>query len=192
MKIWYDTEFIDTGKEIELLSIGMIREDGKTYYAVVQDLNLMHEAWFTVSGGDYWLRKNVMNSLPVEYSSDDTIWPINWNMNHPDIDAVKPREVIAKELKKFCLEKGTPEFWAWYAAYDHVALSQIFGRMLDLPEGMPMWTNDLRQELHRLGNPRYPVQTGGNHNALEDSKWNKILGEYLSALDGPVKRSVGW
>lgn len=33
MRIWFDTEFIDTGKEIHLISIGLVREDGQTYYA---------------------------------------------------------------------------------------------------------------------------------------------------------------
>ena len=29
MKIFFDTEFIEDGKTIELLSIGLVREDGK-------------------------------------------------------------------------------------------------------------------------------------------------------------------
>ena len=187
MKIYYDTEFIDTGDQIKLLSIGMVREDGAEYYAVVHDLNLMYDAWHWRSGGEYWLRENVMKYLPVKYDHYSTLWPMNWDLDHPDFENIRGREVIAKEIKKFCLENGTPELYGWYSSYDHVVLSQLFGRMLDLPQGMPMWTNDLRQELHRLGNPRYPRQLDGAHNALEDARWTKSLGEYLEKLDGPVK-----
>jgi hypothetical protein len=33
MRIWFDTEFIEDGETIDLISIGLIREDGRTYYA---------------------------------------------------------------------------------------------------------------------------------------------------------------
>ena len=33
-----------------------------------------------------------------------------------------------------------------YGAYDHVALAQLSGPMVLLPDGVPMWTNDLRTE----------------------------------------------
>lgn len=179
MRIWYDTEFIDTGTHIELLSIGMVREDGKTYYAVVQDLNLMLKAYNWTSNGEYWLRNNVMNSLPVKVQPKDRVYPLIWDMDHPDVGAIRIRSNIGREIRKFCTEKGTPELWAWYAAYDHVALSQLFGRMLDLPEDMPMYTMDLKQEHRRLGEPKLPHQYGGEHNALADAQWNKVVWQYL-------------
>lgn len=33
MKIWLDTEFVEDGNTIDLLSIGLVREDGHEYYA---------------------------------------------------------------------------------------------------------------------------------------------------------------
>lgn len=184
MKIYYDTEFIDTGDRIHLLSIGMVREDGKEYYAVNQDLNLMLEASY-----DDWLTKNVLSSLPVVIDRNERLLPVNWDVNHPGYTNIKRKNVIAQEVAEFCLSaRSLPELWAWYGAYDHVVLAQLFGRMIHLPMDMPMWTNDLRQELARLGDPRYPEQASGEHNALEDARWNKQLGEYLEKLDGPIKR----
>lgn len=184
MKIYYDTEFIDTGDWIHFLSIGMVREDGREYYAVNQNLNFMIEASYHP-----WLVKNVLSSLPVIVNKNDPFFPVEWDTLHSDIIHVKPKAVIAEEIREFCLSASTlPELWAWYAAYDHVVLSQIFGRMLDLPADMPMYTNDLKQELTRLGSPRYPEQVSGEHNALEDARWNRLLGEYLAKLDGPLKK----
>lgn len=179
MRIYYDTEFIDNGVTIEFISIGMVREDGKTYYAVTDNLGTMVRAV-----KNPWLRDNVVKYLP--YTFDD--WTVEMDLFHEDFHAIKPKDQIAKEIRKFCTENGTPELWAWYAAYDHVVLSQLFGRMLDLPEDMPMYTNDLKQELTRLGSPRYPEQVSGAHNALEDARWNKLLGEYLAKLDGPIRK----
>lgn len=184
MKIYYDTEFVDTGDRIHLLSIGMVREDGKEYYAVNHSLTVMIEASYNP-----WLVKNVLSSLPVTLNHPDNLLPVTWDYLHSDFACVKPKEQIAQEVAEFCLSGSSlPELWAWYAAYDHVVLSQLFGRMIDLPADMPMYTNDLRQELARLGDPRYPEQASGEHNALEDARWNKQLGEYLAKLDGPIVR----
>ena len=37
MRVYYDTEFLEDGKTIELLSIGIVRADGQEYYAVISD-----------------------------------------------------------------------------------------------------------------------------------------------------------
>jgi 3' exoribonuclease, RNase T-like len=190
MKIYFDTEFIDTGTTIELLSIGMVAEDGREYYAVVDDLALMTNAWNTKSGGEYWLRNNVMNSLPINGSIGD--YYLCWDANHPDFDNIHSRGQIRDDVLAFLRESGTVEFWAWFAAYDHVALSQLFGRMIDLPMGLPMWTNDIKQEHKRLGYPRIPEQLSGVHNALSDARWNKEVAEYLEKLDGPIHTRIGY
>jgi 3' exoribonuclease, RNase T-like len=38
VKIFYDTEFIEDGRTIDLISIGMVAEDGREYYAVNRDM----------------------------------------------------------------------------------------------------------------------------------------------------------
>ena len=74
--------------------------------------------------------------------------PKRWLFDYTDA-CVKPRHVIACEVRDFILSTGPEvphvELWADWGAYDHVALCQLWGRMIDLPEGVPMWTNDLRR-----------------------------------------------
>ena len=91
MKIFFDTEFIEDGKTIDLISIGLVREDGATYYAEAAecDRSRAHE----------WVVENVFPHLR---------------------GLVKPRAQIADEIVDFVGEK--PEFWAYYADYDWVAL----------------------------------------------------------------------
>ncbi|MEI5032456.1 hypothetical protein RB201_04450 [Streptomyces sp. S1A(2023)] len=54
--------------------------------------------------------------------------------------------------------------------------------MIDLPTGIPMWTNDLRQEAERLGNPQLPEQPSGVHNALADARHNLVRAQFLDRL----------
>lgn len=185
MKIYYDTEFLENGETIRLISIGMVREDGKSLYRVVCDDQLMIDAW-----KHPWLRQNVIPSLPIctEYQMADLDGTfkdiIVWESHHEDYPNVKDRLAIAEDVKRFVLSTPNPELWAYYGAYDHVALCQLFGRMIDLPSGFPMYTSDIKQEIMRLGNPRVPEQATGLHNALSDATWNKETDEYLQCLRG--------
>lgn len=55
MKIWFDTEFIEDGKTIDLISIGAIREDGATFYA--QNIEC------DVALASDWVKENVLPHL---------------------------------------------------------------------------------------------------------------------------------
>lgn len=178
MKIYYDTEFLDDGRLVRLISIGMVREDGKTYYAVNSDLMLMITA-----AQHPWLKEHVLSSLPVFYKKDaanikSSSIPI-WDHYHPDFKYVKPKDVIALDVAEFIRAVYDPSLWAWFAAYDHLVLSQLYGRMIDIPPGIPQRTNDLAQEAERL-NLSLPHMPGvKSHNALEDAREVKWRMEWL-------------
>lgn len=170
IKIYYDTEFLENGSTIRLISIGMVREDGKGLYRVNFDYGLMKDIYLHP-----WLRQNVAPSLPYQMTEDG----VALIHGHLDYDSVKHKDEIAEDVKRFVLDTPNPELWAYYSAYDHVALCQLYGRMLDLPSGFPMFSYDLKAELMRLGNPRVPEQATGLHNAYMDALWNKETYEYL-------------
>lgn len=154
MKYFYDTEFHDDGHTIDLISIGIIANDGREYYAVNAEAD-----WARIRDHD-WLPANVVSQLPH---------PGEW----------KPKAQIRREVAEFLLAAGQPELWAWFAAYDHVVLSQLFGRMLDLPEGIPMYTHDLRAYLDYVKVRGIPAQIGGLHDALEDARHVKVVHDYV-------------
>ncbi len=150
MKYFYDTEFIEDGKTIDLVSIGIIAEDGRTYYAISRE--------FDETKADEWVVKNVLSKLDYKET---------W----------KSREQIKNDIVAFVGE-DKPELWAYYADYDHVVLCQLFGRMIDLPSNFPFYTLDIKQLCNSLGNPSLPAQEN-EHNALDDAKWNKEAYEFL-------------
>lgn len=158
-KIFYDTEFLENGKTIELISIGIVTEHGDSYYAVNATMPfgdiLKHE----------WLMNNVVPSLPTIGSGDN----LHLDFNNP---FVKSKSLIASEVAKFVMQNVNPVLWAYYGAYDHVVLCQLFGKMLDLPDGFPMWTNDL---MTILRGRKPPQQVSNEHNALSDAQWNRVV-----------------
>ncbi len=92
MKIWFDTEYIDDGETIDLISIGMVREDGETLY--------MQSAECDLDRASIWVQRNVLPNL----THDDDYYRVD----------------IANRIFDFAGD--SPEFWAYYASYDWVAL----------------------------------------------------------------------
>ena len=150
MKYWIDTEFIEDGKTIDLLSIGIISEAGHEFYAESSDAD-----WTKASP---WVKENVLPYLKQPREC-------------------MPRSAIAREILAFV--EGTrgesnPEFWGYYADYDWVVLCQLFGTMMDLPKGWPMYCRDIKQLCDEQGNPPLPEQGKGEHHALADARWNRL------------------
>lgn len=173
MKVFMDWEFVENGITIDPISVGLVAEDGREYYAIFNSPKTIRQAV-----KHDWLRDNVLSSLPVRLEADRT-WRGWWDVDHPDYLCVKRRPAIVMEVREFLQAIPDLELWGWYCAYDHVALAQLFGPMVDLPSGIPMWTNDLKQEAVRLGNPRMPEQESGLHNALADARHIQVMAEYL-------------
>jgi hypothetical protein len=175
LKIWYDTEFIDDGRTIGMISIGLVAEDGREYYAVNRDA-----PWRRVKK-HRWLMANVVPHLPQPHGDWILHMPKRWLFDYHN-PAVKRTKTIASEVKSFIQATSDVELWAWYGAYDHVCLAQLWGPMVALPDGVPMWTNDLRQECRRLGDPQIPEQDLAVHNALADARHLCLVDRALSEI----------
>lgn len=179
MKYFYDTEFHEDGKTIDFISIGILAEDGREFYAVSNEFDTRR-----VAKND-WLMENVMNSIDhdqfITYDFDGT--PAVRDIYVTD-KAAATRRQIAVDLMGFVGYDRKPEFWAWYSAYDHVCLAQIYGKMIDLPGLIPMYTNDIRTlvDLARLQPNQLPRQPEGLHNALTDAKHNKVRYDFLMEI----------
>jgi hypothetical protein len=177
VRYYYDTEFLEDGRTIELISIGIVAEDGREYYAVNRGA-----PWKRIADHQ-WLVENVARYLP-RLHGDARICGQRSNRLALDFadPAFRSRRVIAEEVRGFLLADGKPELWAWYCAYDHVVLAQLFGRMLDLPDGIPMWTNDLRSLAYLNGDPDLSVvpHPGQEHNALADAQWTRAAHLWLA------------
>lgn len=173
MKYFYDTEFIEDGKTIDLISISIVCEDGRSYYAISNEFN--------PKKANDWVKENVLNKLPERHV----------NLSDPSVSPrVKEESLLWKDRMTIrddiiCFIEGKEsvknEFWAYYADYDHVALCQLFGTMMDLPPHFPMYTNDIKQLCESKGNPKLK-KADNEHNALDDAKWNMDMYKFLTQL----------
>lgn len=155
MKYFLDTEFSERGNKypVTLISIGIVDENGRTFYAVSSE--------FRDRDCNDWVRENVLPHLNVE-------------RRHTLKD-------IAAEVRGF-IGGEVPEFWGYYCDYDWVVFAQMFGTMMDLPNGWPMYCRDLKQLCDDKGNPKLPAQTSTEHNALADARWNREVYYFLKEL----------
>lgn len=169
MKYFFDTEFIEGfrkplfGKRshfIDLISIGIVSEDGREYYAISNEFN--------PKDADDWVRENVIDKLEAElFQQQPAFAKSNFNFSLKELlkQYGKSNKQIAKEILDFIysceypqaesmaqkafvrLAEISPEFYAYYADYDWVLFCSLFGRMIDLPKGFTMYCKDLKQML---------------------------------------------
>lgn len=168
-RYFYDCEFIEDGRMVDLVSIGVVDEHGREFYAVSTE--------FDESAAVPWVRRHVLTQLP---SPGDSAW--------------RDRRRIRDELWEFLVaplreQPGEQiELWAWFAAYDHVVLAQLWGAMPQLPREIPRFTKELRQLWDDLGRPPLPEASGGRrHDALVDARHNLARWRAMTAT-GPGNR----
>lgn len=207
MKYFLDTEFIEGfnkpmfGKKrhfIDLISIGIYREDGKSLYLISNEYNY--------DDASQWVKENVIAPMYVKSVSGDVRNGLSsYNFHkHTGLSNSAIRLAILeffgcwRDVHFWRAPEGI-EVYGYYADYDWVLFCSLFGRMIDLPKGFPMYCRDLKQTFdnyamsfgwsERIGldemikklkeNIDYPKQTN-EHNALADAKWNYGLYKFLS------------
>jgi hypothetical protein len=164
MKYWIDTEFIERPCTIDLISIGLVAEDHREFYAENNEVD-----WTLAS---HWTLQTV----------------------RPQLDgAGMTREEISYAVRRFIADDKRPVFWGYFPAYDWVAFSWLFGGMNDLPFAFPQLCLDVKQWAIELGDPDLPPQLGARHHALADARWTRDAWAFLSRLDplAGERRSVG-
>ena len=164
----------------------------------------------------YWIRENVLKPIWKEMvkQHNEKVSRLSLTINHKDERLFtyknmksliksygKSNKEIASEVIQFCTDNavvaGQPpvELYGYYSAYDHCCLCWLFGKMIDLPAGMPMYTKDLKQifdqeqdrmffnadEYNLKKHPAYPKQSN-EHSAIHDARFNKQLHEFLNNI----------
>lgn len=235
MKYFIDTEFIEgtqtdnkwlilkrrggglmIGKPkptIDLISIGIVAEDGREYYAISKDFNLkeawnrydIRKEWYSIDESTqstrdikvYWIRDNVLKPIFNELYRKLQIDTIKYMINSENPKYINPLSIddsftynaikalierygktnkeIAEEVNKFITHQhhvncntnlyegdnnsfkplSPLEFYGYYADYDWVVFCWLFGKMIDLPKGFPMYCIDLKQTMDVVANFKY-------------------------------------
>lgn len=166
MRYTYDFEFIEDGNTIDPVSLGIVGENGSQLHIINTDCNWQ-------KAGD-WVLENVLK--PIHITRDGIQKRIE-GIVYEGKSGLMPKTVAnffgdynPNRNKITTFDGNTAKLWGYYSDYDHVALAQLWGPMVSLPKGLPMYTLDIKQKSLELGDIRLPKQTGKKHNALEDAK----------------------
>lgn len=161
MNYFFDCEFYEDGKIIDLISIGMVDEYGQTFYAISTEFDAVRAAT------NPWLVENVLSKLPAR-TEHDLIY--------------MSREQIRDGILAFVEDDMHPKFWSYFADYDWICVCQLFGKMIDLPDHFPQFCLDMKQLQDELGVKRSELPKSNpalQHDALEDALWHKRVHDFL-------------
>jgi len=164
MKYWIDTEFIARPFTIDLISIGLVAENGREFYAESNETD-----WSKASP---WTLANVRPQLDGKGMS---------------------REDISYALRNFADGDEHPVFWGYFPAFDWVAFVGLFGGLEELPFHYPQLCLDIKQWAIELGDPQLPEPQGARHHALRDARWTRDAWAFLARLDPAAgeRRAIG-
>lgn len=122
-KLFFDTEFTGLHQKTTLISIGIISEDGNSFYAETNDFNK--------SQVDQWLQKNVIENLQLQkYEINSTVIDGKHTTFFGDSKGLKTALVRwLKSYNKVCV-------WSDCLSYDWVLFNQIFGHAFNIPDNV--------------------------------------------------------
>lgn len=167
MKYYIDTEFNEKPGHIHLISIGIVSQSGKEFYAESNE--------FSPSLCNEWVGKNVFPHLMCNPTGERG----NIIIKDPGITRmVGKKKDIANEILEFIGDDKEPEFYGYFADYDWVVFCWLFGRMIDLPKHFPYYCIDLKQILDERDIKKIP-DPEDEHHALADARWNRDLHQHI-------------
>ena len=154
MKYWIDTEYIERPPTIDLISLGLVAEDGREFYAECSEVD-----W---SKASLWTQQNVRPQLEGGGMS---------------------QEEMGYAVRRFTEHDESPVFWGFFPAHDWIVFSWLFGGTAELPFRFPQLCLDIKQWAIELGDLELPHQSGGRHNALADARWTREAWTFLADRD---------
>lgn len=177
-KLFLDTEFSGLHKNTTLISLGLVSECGKTFYAEFVD--------YDKSQIDDWLRVNVLANLFLK-SGKIQSFAVSDGYS---IVVSATSGIIKTELIDWLLQFNHVQIWSDCLAYDWVLFNDIFGTAFDLSKNISYIPHDIctlfdikgiDPDISREEFIENSVE-GTKHNALYDAKVIKACYDKLMRM----------
>ena len=184
MKVFYDSEFTGLHQNTTLISMGMVSEDDKWFYAEFTD--------YDETQVDSWVQENVINNLvlPDQELEDFGVVFSEVTKNYSIVKG--PSVIIRYELEDWLSQFDKIEIWSDCYAYDWVLLCQLWEGALNIPKNIYYIPFDLSTLMKIKGvDPDISREEFGGHissvqcskhNSLHDSKIIKACYEKLMLM----------
>lgn len=136
--IFFDTEFTGLHKNTTLISIGLVSDDGRKFYAELTD--------YDKSQCDDWIKSNVINNLFLHYHTigerPETAFTVDGKQY-----AYGNKIFVATHLRKWLSQFEEVQLVSDVCHYDMVLLIDIFGGAFDLPPNVCASCHDINQDI---------------------------------------------
>lgn len=134
MNLFFDMEFTGLHKNTTPISIGIVSEDGKTFYAEFTD--------YDESQCDDWIKENVTSELLYDTEK--------WYEGIADRQMYDNKQAISYALKDWIQQFDTIQFVSDVCHYDFVLLIDLLtngGTAFDLPDNISDVCHDINQDI---------------------------------------------
>ena len=136
-KIFLDTEFTGLHKNTTLISIGLVSECGKTFYAEFNDYDYVQV--------DDWIKDNVLNNLlyrGIYQTLEGTKQTVSYKSGKSN---------IKEKLEEWLTQFKEVEIWSDCLAYDWILFCDIFGGAFNIPKNIYYIPFDICTSFKELG-----------------------------------------
>lgn len=204
MNLYFDTEFTGLHKNTTLISLGIVSENGKKFYAEFMDFN--------PNQCDEWIQNSVLTNLylnPIPWSNTVGKRIEEMKAQEYDISEIPnipnensylmyfiahtadngTREVcgdslwISEQLKKWLQQFDSVQFVSDVCHYDFVLLIDLFGTAWDLPKNVNPACHDINQDIANY----YHIS---ENKAFDKSREDVVLELYGKQIDGNKHNSL--
>lgn len=126
-KLFFDTEFTGLHQRTTLISIGIVSECGKKFYAEFTD--------YDKTQLDDWLKENVIKNLLYDELNTHIGAEVLFG-SETDISMMANTERVRAELTRWLSQFEQVEFWSDCLSYDWVLFNQIYGHAFNIPKNI--------------------------------------------------------
>ena len=169
MNMYFDTEFTGLRKNTQLISIGLISEDGKEFYAEFASIN--------TELLDDWIIENVLMNTAKYGEVNETDIVVNESDYH-----FGTREEIQEELKEWLSQFNEVQLVSDVCHYDMVLFIDIFGSAFDLPENVSPVCYDINQDIASYYEESQKNAFDRNREDILEEKGITVVGQKHNSL----------
>jgi hypothetical protein len=160
MKLFFDTEFTGLHQNTTLISLGIISETGRSFYAEFTDYDKLQ--------CDDWINNNVISKLHIK--KNNTIF---------NDEILGDTKYIKNRLEDYLSEFDEIEIWSDCLSYDWVLFNELFGGAFNIPKNINYIPFDICT-LFKIKNidpdiNREEFAFGGKENIPESAKKHNAL-----------------
>lgn len=138
MELFFDCEFTGLHKDTTLVSIGIVAENGKKFYAEFSD--------YDESQCDDWIKENVLKHT-IFAGNDALAARLGKDSNTTVV--IGGKADIRHELGEWLKQFDSVQFVSDVSHYDFILLIDIFGTAFDLPGNVSAACHDINQDIAR-------------------------------------------